>query len=1005
MLAFLLVLAGCGKRHTDSRPLSPQQELQSFRLSEDFRVELFASEPHVVDPVEMVFDENGRIYVAEMLDYPEDPPPGKPARSRIKMLEDSNGDGRIDGADRVVVFADQVLEVSGLLPWKGGLIVTSAPDILFMKDTDGDGKADLRKVLYTGFPKVNPEGRITNPRYAIDNWIYAANNGADGKITSPEHPERPPILVRGTDFRFRPDRGLAEVASGPAQFGLTFDDWGNRYITHNTIHLRHVVVPMQYLGRAPLLAVPAVSYDISDHGRPSARMFQISQPQVWRVERSRIRQHRHDENEPGRIEQVSGYFTAAAGSTVYNGDVFPAEYWGNVFTGDVAGNLVHRDILHPDGVTFRASRAKDGVEFLATTDIWFRPCTFANAPDGNLYMMDMYREFIETPESIPEAIKKTMNYWSGDDKGRIYRIVPNKPLRKRDLKSNLGAATTTLLVQHLSSTNGWHRTTAQRLLVDRQDRSAIPLLTELAEKSDSPQARLHALWTLEGLSALEPTLVLRALKDPHPALREHALRLTEEFLTKPRESPAPKKSKPMAEAVLAMTKDPEPRVQFQLALTLGQFSGARNDRRVLNALADIASKHAADRWFRIAILSSAHDSASELFHLLRARGDALENADFLNQLAALIGARHEPAEIARFFSALSQIKKPEAALAGLARGLKLVGVSGLRVPGAEAVLMRFLNSALTEVNEAAWEAARYFELRGLVPMATEGALSPNLPVTKRAAAVRALRGASFSAVEPVLRKILESHAPPELQVAAVESLAAFDDPAVGRALLAHWRSYSPEARQKALNALLNHRARVSVLLQAVAEGQIEPAALDVAARARLLENPDREIAGRARRLFQGDSSDRAKVVESFRDALKLAGDVDRGKKVFEKECAKCHTPRRFAGRVGPDLSGINNKTREELLTSILNPSYAIEARYTNYLVTTRNGRLYDGVIASETPHAITLRSGSGEGDETILRKNIAEIRASRISLMPDEVEKSLSRQAVADLIAYLRGGL
>ena len=241
LIAAVILLAGCSRKKSEAPALSPEAALKSFRLSDDFRIELFVSEPQVLSPVEMVFDENGRIYVAEMLDYPEDPPPGKPARSRIRLLEDRDGDGRIDQA---IMFADQVLEVSGLQPWKGGLIVTSAPDILFMKDTNGDGKADERRVLYTGFPKVNPEARITNPRLAMDNWIYAANTGSDGRITSPDHPGRPPVLVRGADFRFRPDRGIAEPASGPAQFGLTFDDWGNRFITQNTVHLRHVVLPM-----------------------------------------------------------------------------------------------------------------------------------------------------------------------------------------------------------------------------------------------------------------------------------------------------------------------------------------------------------------------------------------------------------------------------------------------------------------------------------------------------------------------------------------------------------------------------------------------------------------------------------------------------------------------------------------------------------------------------------------------------------------------------------------
>jgi len=257
ILALLLVLhTSCSRRNLEERAMRARDSLNSIHLSGDFHVELIASEPDVMIPVEMAFDENGKIYVAEMMDYPEDPPPGKPARSRIRLLEDTDGDGKID---RTRVFADNVLAVSGFMPWKGGLIVTSAPNILYMKDTDGDGKADLRKVLYTGFPKVNQEARITNPRLSVDNWIYCSNNGSDGRITSTDHPEMPPVLVRGADFRFDPISGKFEAASGAAQFGSTLDDFGHRFITQNTTHIRHVVVPMKYLARASLLEVRAVA--------------------------------------------------------------------------------------------------------------------------------------------------------------------------------------------------------------------------------------------------------------------------------------------------------------------------------------------------------------------------------------------------------------------------------------------------------------------------------------------------------------------------------------------------------------------------------------------------------------------------------------------------------------------------------------------------------------------------------------------------------------------------
>jgi putative membrane-bound dehydrogenase-like protein len=989
LLLCLTMLAACSKKSAEERSLTPTDSLKAMKLSEDFHVELFAAEPDVMSPVEMAFDENGNIYVAEMMDYPDDPPAGKPARSRIRLLQDTNGDGK---PDRTTIFADKVLAVSGFMPWKGGLIVTSAPDILFMKDENGDGKADVRKVLYTGFPKVNHESRITNPRLGVDNWIYCSNAGSNGRITSPDHPEMAPVLVRGTDFRFDPVSGKAEAASGPAQFGSTMDDFGNRYISQNTTHIRHVVMPMQYLARAPLLEVGQVAEDISDHGKPSSPMYPLTGPQEWRKQRTQIRQQRYDENNLNRTEQLGGWFTAASGGTIYDGDAFPKEYVGNVFTGDVSGNLIHRDILRPNGATFLAARAKPEVEFLASTDVWFRPCNFTNAPDGNLYVTDIYRQVIETPESIPEEIRKNIDFYKGDTMGRIYRIVPNKPRRQGNLKPDLGRLSAVDLVAQLANTNGWHRFTAQRLLLEKQDRSAIPALKTMAESGPSPEARVHALWLLQAFGALEAPEVERALKDPDGRIREQALRLSEPML---------KKSKALAEATLRMVSDPEPRVQFQDSLTLGEL----NDTRSLAALASLAHQSSADPWFRLAILSSTADSASPFFHALLAKGESWTDQQLLIELSALIGARHQPGEIAQWLRRVPKLRDPDKFLGGLTRGLRLSNVRNLPVPGAEQVLTGLLASGNESVQRAAWETARYFELASLVRQASKEAISTDLPVAKRVVAVRALRGGRFDAVAPVLEKVLATHPPAEVEAAAVDSLAAFDEPAAGNKILDNWRSYSPEARKHAVTAMLAQKNRVPVLLTAIEGGKIERSAIDAGVRSHLYDTPDPAIAKKARQLLESTNSNRQKVVDSYSEALRLRGDVLRGKKLFDDNCAKCHMPRKQGGRVGPDLSGINNKTKDELITSILNPSYAIEPRFVNYVVTTTDGRMFDGVIANETPGAITLRGGSEEGDETILRKNIAEIRASSVSLMPEDLEQSLTKQGLADVIAYLRGGL
>ncbi len=1114
--AFCLLCFGCSRRKGPG-PLSPQESLKTFRLSDpNLRVEVFAAEPDVVDPVEIVFDEDGRVFAAEMRDYPEDPLPGQPPKSRIRLLEDADGDGKVD---RSVIFADNLLQVTSMLPWKGGLIVTAAPEILYLKDTDGDGKADVRKVLFSGFALANPESRITNLRFGVDNWIYAANNGQRGNITFPgrdlflksEYPHREresggagereslyrqkggfrnaedaqsrkSVSVLGADFRFRLDRGLFETESGPTQFGLALDDWGHRFITENTTHVRHVVMARRYLLRNPLLPAGAPAEDISDHGRPTARMFQLTPPQYWRQVRTTMRQQRYRENNLNRNEIVAGFFTAAAGGTIYLGDRLPEEYYGNLFTGDVSGNLVHRDTLIPSGASFTASRAPGELdkEFLASTDPWFRPCSFATGPDGNFYVVDMYREFIETPESIPEELKKDMDFYSGTTMGRIYRIVPKntaargwpaeprplgsgQPEGRRQLaegsgkltvgprlsesgqtpaehgmkKLHLSTTPTADLVPLLAHRNGWWRLTAQRLILERQDKSVVPALRKMVVESDFPQARLHALYALEGLSALDEDLVERALSDSNPGVREHALQLAEIFSDAglgagfaSGKKPAARTSK-LASKLISMVDDPSPRVRFQLALSLGAFPGDATWK----ALATLACREARDPWFRTAILSSvgqppslpAAAQAAQLTRLTAflAERNYFEKFDegrgkFLEQLAAGVGVRNDGENTARFLSLMSNIKGLQgrragassavsmnsdlwriAALSGLARGLALAQAQRLRLPATEAQLSRLLASPSERVEAAARAVAGHFEMRSLISASVKQALDASLTEAKRKVAIQSLSSGDFREVRPVFEKLLSSQPAPGLLQAALSSLNSIDDPGVADLLISRWKLFSPAARGQALDVLLNHRQRIPALLQAIERGEIERSALDLTRRQKLLQNPDPAVVSRASRLFKDEHTDRAKVLVEYRSVLALPGDTTRGRAVFDKNCAQCHMPQK-GRRIGPDLSGVSSQTKEQLLQNILDPSREIQARFTNYIVTTKGGRIVDGLIVSETPGTITLRSGDAD-DEAVLRRNIAEIRASSISLMPEDLEKNMSKQELADVIAFLQG--
>ena len=982
----------------DPGPLTPGQALESFRIADGFRVELFASEPHVTDPVDLVFDENGGAWVAELLDNPEDPPPGQPPLSRIKYLEDTDGDGTVD---RHTVFADRLLALEGIAPWKGGLIATSAPDILYLKDTDGDRKSDVREILYTGFGLGNVERRISNPRLGIDNWIHVANNGYEGEIRSPSRPGAAPVNVRNREFRFHPLRGLAGASTGNAQFGHDSNERGHWFVAQNTVHLRHVVIPPGYLERNPFHSLARAEQDISDHGRPAAPVFPLSRPQRWRVERTRIRQQRYDETRPGQVERLGGYFTAAAGTTVYSGDSFPQRLSGSVFVGEGNGNLVHCDLLEPAGPTYSASRWPEGSDFLASTDSWFRPVNFSNAPDGNLYVLDYYRQYLETPVSIPEAVQRRlrMDFRNGDTLGRIYRIVPDGP-QDAARKPRLGDASSAALAATLAHPNGWHRATAHRLLIERQDASVAARLRDLTRTADLAATRVRALWVLEGLGRMDPEIVRSALADRHPSVRENGLRLAEAFL------PA------MAGGILRATADEHPRVAFQAALSAGWLELSD---RTARALAGALSRHPDDSWFHAAVLCAPPGFAVPVLEALLAsdptfaKSDSADRRGYARAAGNIIGARRNAREVERFLGLAAGLEGSDAAgwraaaLAGLRQGLSLQDGVRMDASRASRALDKLLGDSSGNVRTAAGGIARYFELGARVERAKAVASDPQAPPSERMLAARILQGSDLEHAGPALVQMLRPESGTQMQLAAVESLASFDGPVAAGMLLAAWEGSDPVVRDAIAGTLIRRKSHAAALVRAISEGRVGPRDIPAVTRIRLRQHPDAGIRSEAEAGLAPAGRDRDEVVRSNLQALDLPGDAELGAAVFERECASCHRASAARGRIGPDLSGVSNRSREDLLTSILDPSYSIESRYRNHLLETKDGRFHDGILVAETAVTLTLR---GEAhDVTVLKADIASLRESDVSLMPEGLEDAMTPEQLADVIAYLRAGL
>ncbi len=683
-LAFLMVISCTEYRYAD--PLTVEEALLDFQLHEDFEIEIFASEPHVLDPVEMVFDEYGNAYVMEMSDYPfkadelsDDEVVGQinqypshpkvvEAGGRIRLLLDSNGDGRID---RSSVFAEGIREGTSILPWGGGLLVTSAPDILYLKDTTGDLKADSREALFTGFSTSNVQAQITSLRYGVDNWIYASNDGRPGAVTSGRNPEAPAISMSGTDFRFRLDTGEFEQATGVGRVGRTMNDWGHRFMTAAVPHIRQSVIPHRYLNRHTHLLPGSAIENINDHG---LTLFQLTPAPYWRKKRSARRQQQYDEAGLDRTEDVKGEFTGATGGTIYAGQAFPKEYYGNVFTGEHAGNLVHRDVLtiRDDSPVYIASRHETEMdrEFLASTDPWFRPTTFTVGPDGYLYVIDMYRQHTEHPIAIPEDLKVNpdVDFTQGLEHGRIYRIVPKRSVPNHETpaanhSANLKEMNPRQWVDLLSHPGQWWRLTAQRLLVERQDTSMVPAVRNKLSGHEDPRARLHALYVLEGLNSLDMETVRMAMDDPHHGVREHGMILSEKY------------PELLARLVEGAT-DPSIRIAFQATLSMGEFTGDQ----VVSTLADVVEEYGYDSWFRTAVISSQAGSSVELLKNLQSRDsffreDAPWKLDILKDLTFAAGSRGLADEVHFVLDAI-QLKLDRdktmqvAGLDGLAQGLE-----------------------------------------------------------------------------------------------------------------------------------------------------------------------------------------------------------------------------------------------------------------------------------------------------------------------------------------------
>jgi putative membrane-bound dehydrogenase-like protein len=961
-------------------PTEPKDALATFRVAAGFRVDQVAAEPLVVDPIAVAFDENARMFVVEMRDYSEQ---AEEHLGRIRLLEDTDGDGSYDQS---YVYAEGLSWPTAVACYRGGIFVGAPPHIYYLRDDDGDRRADTKELVFTGFGRSNVQGLLNTFEWGLDNRIHGATSSSGASVireagapklavTPPTTaPSTEPLVLRGRDFAIEPRSMTLEPTSGGGQHGMSFSVWGDKFVCSNSDHIQHVRFEDRYVARNPYYAAPGARLSIAVDG-PQAEVYRSSPVEPWRIVRTRLRMQKIV---PGVVEgggRAAGYFTGATGVTIYRGDAWPAEFAGWAVVGDVGSNLVHRKRLEEDGATFKAFRFDKESELLASSDIWFRPTQFINGPDGGLYITDMYREVIEHPASLPPVIKRHLDLTSGRDRGRIYRLVPQDFKQPAPLR--LGAADTVTLVQTLNHSNSWQRETAARLIYERQDRAAVNPLEKLVTAAERPETRIRALYALDGLQALTAPVVLSGLRDTHPRVREHAVRLGERLANDSAE---------LREQFYALVADPAFRVRYQLALSLGELSsGPRRNQ----ALVTLAKQDGGNHLMQVAVMSSLREGAGEVLTGLAQDvtwSQSTAGRTWFGLLAGQIGKQQRPADVAAVL-ALVRDAAPQT------QEVTRMVVQSLAAPQGSELATQL--AAVTGGQAAAWMAT-------LLTQSAATAADNEATEARRIEAILRLRLGELGSRRELFVKLLAPSQPAGVQAAAVATLASYRAPEVADILIEQWAALSPDLRSRSAEVLFSRESWLPLLLTAIEVGKIRASDLDPTRLRLLAEHRDPAIRERAVRLRDlSPTKGRTEILSQYQAALNLVGDAGKGREVFKKACAACHQLEGVGYATGPNLGAMRARGPEAILTNVLDPNREVNPQYVSYAVITNDGRTLTGMITAESATSVTLKRADNASD-TVLRIDIEELRSTGQSLMPEGLEKQIDPQAMADLLAYLQ---
>ena len=937
-----------------NRPYSPEEAIEAMTVPEGFTVELVASEPDIVNPIAMTFDDRGRVWITESLEYPRKDA-GK-GRDRVKVLEDTDGDGK---ADRFTEFADGLNIPTGIAVGHGGVWVLNAPDLLFLRDTDGDGKVDKTEVVVTGFGRADTHELPSTLTWGPDGWLYGLNG-----VFNPSR-----IRSGGKEYAFtcamwrvhprtRRFQVVCEGTSNP--YGIAWDPEGSAIVEAchwANDHLFHFVETGYYQRQAG--AYP---------------------PYVMRI--GSITDHGHQK-------------TAYCGLAYFDSDTYPAKYRDRLYTGNIHGGCVNADRLTCDGSTYVARAAPD---LLTANDAWFMPVAQKVGPDGCLYVLDWYDRYhcYQDANRDPQGIDRL--------KGRLYRVrygdSPRAP------KYDLARESDEQLIRRLASPNIYFRESAQRLLTERNTPSARDRLERLVRDESAPRkARMHGLWALVGTGGLEPGFHARLLDHAEPAYRAWGVRAAGEQAGV---TPA------IRDKVVRLARDRAPDVQLQVAVAARKVDGVD----ALPVLVEVLSACGEDKFIPSIAWHNLHPLLSDQgdrFVKLIERVD-LRNSPALARLLPRVVDRMLADPGSDLDPVRAIVTRLVGQDAGLAQEcFSVVSERVMEVPEGRRIELRtrlqpVVQRILTgNPGGPLASGAQLLAVRLGVGSFDAGAVRDRFasavqPEAVRLQALEALIAFKDPSLPGAVDRVLSTGSAGFLSH-VLAALGRSDDRKVAGVVLARYPALDTELQPLAIDLLLQREPWARTLLDAVLAGKLPRGTLNANHLRKILEGNDREAVWAVEKAWgtvrAERSPEREKVVAGMSEYLrKNPGDPMAGRFVFKRLCAQCHTIYGEGEPLGPDLTTNGRGSFDQLLASVFDPSLVIGPSYQTTTVVTEDGRNLTGLVTEDNDRRVVLALPGG-GKEVVARGNVKYTRTSKLSLMPEGIEALLDRKDLADLFAFL----